>query len=168
MPGVLHEQVERSAYYDDRNFRGKIPDLIAIDSLVHAFDKAAGHSTQASKTAFICTSAADRKHMRKLNLSGHKPNVPQHIEIVGCVITAARRRVCAVANCRIAKATSATVKILASPVSTARKIRALCAKIIPMATYGMRWAAPNLNMAKRLRKPYSACGARWANSDVSR
>ncbi len=44
--------VQKGAYFDDRNFRGTIQQLIALDADLHAFDKAAGHSTQADKTEF--------------------------------------------------------------------------------------------------------------------
>ena len=51
----LVPKVEKGAYMDDRNFRGKLQDLLEVDRIVHHFDNLAGHETQAIKTAFIRT-----------------------------------------------------------------------------------------------------------------
>ena len=105
---------------------------------MHEFDAAAGHSTQAEKTAFICASADDRKKLKAMTLQGVHPKVPLYTEIVGCLITATQKRICQVSNNRVGKAQNCVMKIISAPVSAARKIRAFCAKIIPMATYGMQ------------------------------
>ena len=61
------------------------------------------------------------------------------------------------ADKRINKASNVVLKLLAAPVNTARKVRALCAKVIPIATYGMQWAAPSIAMARKLRSQSLKC-----------
>ena len=166
MLDTLHPDIQKSAYYDDRNFRGCLEELIKVDKLVHEFDEAAGHSTQADKTAFICTSATDRKRLRAMTLQGVHPKVPQYTEIVGCLITASKRKICKVSTSRIGKAKDCILKIASAPVSAARKIRAFCAKVIPMATYGMQCASPTVTVSKKIRAKAMEC--LWGSSSKLR
>ena len=68
---------------EDRNFRGTLDELVQVDKIIHAFDKAAGHTTQAKKTAFAATTATDRQKLKKMTLQGETPNVPEQVGIVG-------------------------------------------------------------------------------------
>ena len=54
-------RVRKGAYMNDRNFRGTLDELIQVDKIIHDFDKAAGHTTQAKKTAFAATTVNDRQ-----------------------------------------------------------------------------------------------------------
>ena len=62
----LVPKVEKGAYMDDRNARGKLQDLLDVDRIVHHFDSLAGHETQAKKNAF--TTAFLRKKIKKPSL----------------------------------------------------------------------------------------------------
>ena len=69
----LFPAIKKGAYYDDRNFRGTRSELVELDEHLHLFDKMAGHSTQASKTSFVCTNPNDRKAFKRIKLGGVTP-----------------------------------------------------------------------------------------------
>ena len=75
MMDKLHPQVEKGAYFDDRNFRGTVSQLVDLDEDLHKFDRAAGHSTQPDKTEFAVTSKKDQEKLKKIKLQGHAPKV---------------------------------------------------------------------------------------------
>ena len=75
MMDELYPEVEKGAYFDDRNFRGTVKQLIALDADLHAFDKAAGHSTQADKTEFAVINKKCKETLKKTKLQGHYPKL---------------------------------------------------------------------------------------------
>ena len=163
---VKFPTVGKGAYYHDRNFRGTRETLVELDKHIHEFDKMAGHSTQADKTVLVCTNPKDRKILKRTKLGGEYPKRRLVTEIVGCMITAAKRKHCVLQDKRFAKTTATINRIISAPVGTARRIRAFCAKAIPAATYGMQWATPSLAMATRFRSRTMRCI--WGNSSKMR
>ena len=166
MIDVQFPLVEKGAYYDDRNFRGTRETLVRLDEQLHLFDNMAGHSTQADKTAFLCSHAADRKLLKQIKLGGCTPKCPQCIELVRCLITTAKRKQCALQDKRFSRTLDAIDRIIAAHVGATRRIRAFCAKGIPMATYGMQWASPSSAMANQFRSRALRCV--WGNSSKMR
>jgi len=61
-------KVRKGASMDDRNYRGTLGELTQVDKIIHAFDKAAGHTTQAKKIAFAATLDTDRLRLEKMTL----------------------------------------------------------------------------------------------------
>ena len=100
----LVPKVEKGAYMDDRNFRGKLQDLLEVGRIVHHFDSLAGHETQAKKTAFITTCNKDKEKLKKVVLQGAKPKLPQQIQIVGYDITTFKKKQCKGTDKRCTKA----------------------------------------------------------------
>ena len=122
MMDVNFPTIEKGAYYDDRNFRGTREKLVELDEQIHAFDKTAGHSTQAVKTVFICTNPKDRNILKRCKLGGSFPKYPQFTELVGCMVTAAKRKQCALQDKRFTKTMATIDRIISAPVRAARRI----------------------------------------------
>ena len=166
MLDVRFPSVEKGAYYDDRNFRGSRDQLNELDKQLHMFDAMAGHITQADKTAFVCTNSKDKKWLQKIKLGGCVPKCPQYVELVGCMVTSAKQRQCALQDKRLSRTINSIARIIAAPVGAARRIRAFCAKAIPMAIYGMQWGCPSVAMATRFRSKALRCI--WGSSSKMR
>jgi len=107
-----------------------------VDKIIHEFDKAAGHTTQAKKTAFAATTVKDRQLLKKMTLQGVAPKVPTQIEIVGFGISVYRKKMCALVDKRFNKAAPIAAKVTAAPMNAFRKTQAVAGKVIPTAIYG--------------------------------
>ena len=91
-------QVQVGAYLYDRNYRGDLSDLVELDAEIMQFDTAAGHKTQQEKTTWPLTNREQRSKFMNQLVNGIKPKCPLAIEIVGYVITVARKQVCSFTN----------------------------------------------------------------------
>ena len=84
-------------------------------------------------------------------LQGATPKLPDQIQIVGYDITTSRRKHCKSADKRCTKATIGADRIQHAPLGRKRRRVAVEGKTIPTAVYGMNWAQPTLNAARKLR-----------------
>ena len=66
----VHPSITKGAYLDDRNFRGKVQELVQLDATISQFDLAAGLTTQHEKTEYAVTEAEDKKYLKSLKLNG--------------------------------------------------------------------------------------------------
>ena len=73
MMDQLYPQVEKGAYFEDRNFRGTIEQLIQLDADLHAFDQAAGHSTQPEKTEFAVVNKKCKENSKRRSYKAASP-----------------------------------------------------------------------------------------------
>ena len=152
-----HPKVEKGAYVDDRNYRGKLEDLLGVCEIVHKFDNLALHNTLDSKTEFLATSKADKTKLMKTVIGGHVPKVPQHIELVGYTISTARKAVCTGANKRADKACETADAISHAPLNAGNRKRAVETKTIPTATYDCNWNRPSVQRAAKLKSKIMNC-----------
>ena len=104
--------------------------------------------------------------MRKMKLQGHTPKTPQYIELVGYTVTAAKRKICTLANNRLDKAMIATERATRAPMTKKRKKRATQAKTIPIATHGQIWTNPSLRKVSQMRSKAMTCY--WGNTSKMR
>ena len=133
---------------------------------MHEFDKAAGHTAQAKKTALAATTAIDRQKLKSMTLQGETPKVPEQVEIVGYGITTYRKKLCALIDKRSKKAGPIAVKIASAPMKVFMKIQAVAGKVIPTATYGTNWSRPSLKAAAKLRSNTVNCV--WGSTSKNR
>jgi len=129
--------------------------------MIHTFDKAAGHKTQAKKTAFAATAPADRQKLKRMTLQGETPKVPEQVEIVGYGIETYRKKLCALIDKRFKKAGPIAVKVSSAPMNAFMKIQAVAGKVIPTATFGTNWSGPSLKAAGCAQKQH--CQLRLGN-----
>ena len=132
-------EVEKGAYIDDRNFRGRLTSLMRVHDFVCGFDEGAGHRLQHEKTAFVSTSKEVLKKLGQTVLNGHVPRHGNLFTFVGEPITSALYRIAAPANERINKALTIANRLCAIPANLNRKARVAAAIVLPTATYGTQW-----------------------------
>ena len=65
-----HPTVCKGAYIDDRNFRGKLEQLLRVHHYICDFDEMAGHLLQHDETAFVANNREDIGLIRKLVVNG--------------------------------------------------------------------------------------------------
>ena len=141
---------------------GATEGILMTGAEIMRFDSAAGHKTQKDKTTWLLTDRTQRSQFMNQVINGIRPKCPLAIEIVGYVITVARKQVCSFTNKRFAKASEVTEQALAAPLQAKNMLRIVAAKLIPTAIYGMQWAAPAIAAANALRAKVIVCT--WGRS----
>jgi len=108
-------RLRMGAVIDDRNFRGSYDDIVASLAFIEAFDNAAGHEMQHSKTTFAATSRDLELRLQGLRLgsAGVPPKVCNQTVLVGDVIATNLENLTIEPDKRVEKAIRAVNVILA-------------------------------------------------------